>query len=328
MLSVDQSQSHSSVDTDRPSSPCGPESFPALLRGAGQFVAYGESRRALIEAALAGYLAPSGRRPAVLYEAMAYCVLTGGKRVRPLLCGLAAEVCGKTLEDVLPTACALEMIHAFSLVHDDLPAIDDDAMRRGWPTCHVRFGEAIAILAGDALLARAFEVLTLQRTTAPPHLVLEVIELVSRAIGREGMAGGEVEDILAEGKPGNVTTLELIHEHKSGDFIRASLLSGAILSGAPASTLERLSTYGAAIGLAFQIIDDILGETGDPSRTGKPVGRDDERRKLTYPRMLGTKRSREIAESKAHEALASIADLGPPADPLRGLALYVLQRNQ
>jgi len=328
MLSTHPSSSsfHRSVETERPSS--GPESFPAFLREAGQFVAYSESRRAVIEDALAGYLAPEGRRPAVLYEAMAYCVLTGGKRVRPLLCGLAAEISGKTLEDVLPTACALEMIHAFSLVHDDLPAIDDDAIRRGWPTCHVRFGEAVAILAGDALLARAFEVLALQRKTAPAHLVLEVIEMVSRAIGREGMAGGEVEDILAEGKPGDVTTLELIHEHKSGDFIRASLLSGAILAGAPTETLDRLSTYGAAIGLAFQIVDDILGETGDPTRTGKPVGRDGERRKLTYPRMLGTKRSREIAEAKAHEALAAIKDLGPAADPLRGLALYVLQRNQ
>lgn len=303
------------------------ESFPSLLGQAGEFLAYAEERRTRIEAALAAYLEPEARRPAVLYDAMRYAVLTGGKRLRPLLCGAAAEVCGRSLDFVLPTACALELIHAQSLVHDDLPAIDDDAIRRGRPTCHVEFGEAVAVLAGDALLTRAFEILAQQRRTAPAHRVLEVIEMVSRAIGRDGMAAGEVEDILAEGKEGDLETLEFVHEHKSGDLIRASLLAGALLSDAPADACDRLARYGAAIGMAFQIIDDILGEAGDPRRTGKPVGRDAERKKLTYPRLLGLPRSRDIAAAKAQEALAAVEGLGRAASPLRALALYVLHRN-
>ncbi len=303
------------------------ESFPTLLGEAGEFLAYAEGRRTKIEAALARYLEAGGRRPAALHDAMRYAVLTGGKRLRPLLCGAAAEICGESFDHVLPTACALELVHAQSLVHDDLPAIDDDAVRRGRPTCHVKFGEAIAILAGDALLIRAFEILALQRRTAPPHLVLDVIEVVSRAIGRDGMAAGEAEDVLCEGKEGDLATLEFVHEHKSGDLIRASLLCGAILSGAPADVRDRLERYGASIGLAFQIVDDILGETGDPRRTGKPVGRDAERNKLTYPRLVGLRESREIAASKAEDALRSVEGLGRAASPLRALALYVLHRN-
>lgn len=304
------------------------ESFPSLLGEAGEFIAYSEARRSTIEEALARYLESERRRPAELHDAMRYAVLSGGKRLRPLLCCAAAEIGGKTLEDVLPTACALELIHAQSLVHDDLPAIDDDDIRRGHPTCHVQFGEAVAILAGDALLARAFEILALQRKTAPPHIVLDVIEVVSHAVGFEGMAAGEVEDILSENKPGDLATLEFVHEHKSGDLIRASLLAGAILGETSTDVRDRLGAYGAAIGLAFQIIDDILGEAGDPRRTGKPVGRDAERNKLTYPRLVGLQKSREIAASKAQEALEALDGMGRAASPLRALALYVLHRNR
>jgi geranylgeranyl diphosphate synthase, type II len=309
------------------SAPFGAESFPMLIGQAGEFLSYAEPRRMRIETALEEYLADRGRAPAVLYEAMQYAVLSGGKRLRPLLCVVAAEVCGKTLDDVLPTACGLEMIHAQSLIHDDLPAIDDDRIRRGRPTCHVRFGEAIAILAGDALMARAFEVFATQRKTAPAHLVLDMMELVAKAIGREGMAGGEAEDVLSEGKPGDMKTLQFVHDHKSGDFIGASLLAGAILCNGPNEVRERLAMYGTAIGLAFQIVDDILGEAGDPRRLGKPVGRDEERKKLTYPRLLGIRKSRELAAAKAQEALAAIEGLGPGSDPLRALGLYVLHRN-
>lgn len=303
------------------------ESFPTLLAEAGEFLAYTDTRRTLIEQALAKHLESGTRRPTVLHEAMRYAVLSGGKRLRPLLCGIAAEISGKTLEDVLPTACALEMIHAQSLVHDDLPAIDDDKIRRGRPTCHVRYGEAVAILAGDALLARAFELLAMQGAHSPPHLVLQVISLISRSIGRDGMAAGEVEDLLSEGKPGDLETLEFVHEHKSGDLIRASLLSGAILCDAPPDVRERLAAYGAAIGLAFQIVDDILGEIGDSKQTGKPVGRDAERKKLTYPSLLGIRKSRDAATQKAQEALAAIDGFGPTASPLRALGLYILHRN-
>jgi geranylgeranyl diphosphate synthase type II len=305
----------------------GPVSFPRLIGNAGAFLGYAEPRQEKIDKALDGYLAPGGRRPAVLYEAMRYCVLNGGKRMRPLLCGVAAEVCGKSLDDVMPTACALEMIHAFSLIHDDLPAIDNDRLRRGKPTCHVIYGDANAILAGDALLARAFELLSLQRKTAPPHLVLDVIELVSQASGCEGMAAGEVEDILAEGKEGDLETLEFIHKHKSGDLIRVALLSGAILGEGSDDVRERLARFGENIGLAFQIVDDVLGAAGDPRLVGKAVGRDDEKKKLTYPRLLGIRKAREIAAAKSHEALHAIDGLGLAAEPLRQLGLYVLHRN-
>lgn len=303
------------------------ESFPRMLGGAGSFLAYAEPRRLRIEAALDDHLSADRRSPEALHEAMRYAVLSGGKRLRPLLCGVAAEVCGRALDDVLPAACALEMIHAQSLIHDDLPAIDDDTIRRGRPTCHVRFGEAQAILAGDALLALAFEVLASQRALVPADRVLDAIEIVSRAVGRDGMAAGESADVLAEGRAGDLALLEFIHEHKAGDFIRASLLCGAVLCGAEADTRERLSRYGAAIGLAFQIVDDILGETGDPRRLGKPVGRDEARRKLTFPRLLGASRSRDLAAKKAAEAIAAVEDLGPAAEPLRALASYVLSRH-
>lgn len=307
--------------------PAAVESFPKLLGQAGGFLAYCEPRRARIEEALDRYLNANGRRPEPLHHAMRYAALSGGKRLRPLLCVVAAEICGRTIDDVLPAACALEMIHAQSLVHDDLPAIDDDTIRRGRPTCHVEFGQAQAILAGDALLTLAFEILASQRRLVPADRVLDAIELVARAIGRDGMAAGEAADVLAQGKMGDLETLEFVHEHKAGDFIRASLLCGAVLCGGDAETQDSLSRYGAAIGLAFQIIDDLLGETGDPRTTGKPVGRDAELRKLTYPRLLGTKRSREIAQAKAQEAVESAERLGPSAEPLKSLALYVLSRN-
>ncbi|MFO0588401.1 MAG: farnesyl diphosphate synthase [Polyangiaceae bacterium] len=303
------------------------ESFPRMLGGAGGFLSYAEPRRLRIEAALDEHLSADSRSPPALHAAMRYAVLSGGKRLRPLLCVVAAEIGGGDLDDVLPAACALEMIHAQSLVHDDLPAIDDDTIRRGRPTCHVRFGEAQAILAGDALLALAFELLASERTLVPADRVLEAIEIVARAVGRDGMAAGESADVLAEGRPGDRALLEFIHAHKAGDFIRASLLCGAVLCGAPAETRERLSVYGAALGLAFQIVDDILGETGDPRRLGKPVGRDEERRKLTFPRLLGMARSRELATTKANEAIAAVQGLGPAAEPLRALASYVLSRN-
>ncbi len=303
------------------------ESFPKLLAQAGGFLAYSEPRRARIEAALDRYLEAEGRRPEVLHHAMRYAALSGGKRLRPLLCVVAAEICGGAIDDVLPAACALELIHAQSLVHDDLPAIDDDTIRRGRPTCHVEFGEAQAILAGDALLTLAFELLASQRRITPADRVLDAIELVARAIGRDGMAAGEAADVLAEGKRGDLATLEFVHEHKAGDFIRASLLCGAVLCGGAPEVRESLSRYGSAIGLAFQIIDDLLGETGDPRALGKPVGRDAELGKLTYPRLLGTKRSREIAQEKAQEAVTAAEGLGPFAEPLRSLALYVLSRN-
>jgi geranylgeranyl diphosphate synthase type II len=272
-------------------------------------------------------LSVAERKPPELQKAMRYAVLSGGKRLRPVLCVVAAEICGGTLDDVLPAACAIELIHAQSLVHDDLPAIDDDELRRGRPTCHVKFGEAQAILAGDALLALAFEIFATERALVPADRVLEALELLARAVGRDGMAAGESADVLAEGKPGDLETLEFVHNHKAGDLIRASLLCGAILTGGGAEVRERLTEYGTAIGLAFQIVDDLLGEVGDTRSTGKPVGRDGERRKLTFPRLLGTKRSIEMARFKAEEAAIVATSLGRRAEPLRSLARYVLDRK-
>jgi geranylgeranyl diphosphate synthase type II len=287
-----------------------------------------EPRRRQINHALEQYLSTSGRRPTALHEAMQYAVLGDGKRVRPLLCGLGAEICGGKIDDVLPAACALELIHAFSLVHDDLPAIDNDDLRRGLPSCHVRFGEAMAILAGDALFARAFELLVQQRRLSGASRTMDVLHIITEAAGTDGMVGGQVEDIQAEGKVGDLETLELIHTGKAGALMRASLIVGATLVEGNSATIELLGKYGRAIGHAFQIVDDILGETSDPVSLGKPVHNDRARGKLTYPRLLGLERSRQIAEEKITEAIGAIATFGVEADPLRWMASYVLGRSR
>jgi geranylgeranyl diphosphate synthase type II len=259
---------------------------------------------------------------------MGYAVLGDGKRLRPVLCGTGAEICGGTLESVMPTACAIELIHAFSLVHDDLPALDDDDLRRGRPSCHVQFGEAVAILTGDALFAKAFALLVEQRKLSRPKRVLQAIEVVTAALGLDGLAGGQVEDIVAERKEGDLGTLEYVHSRKSGALIRASLVSGAVLAGGSAEEIWRLSLFGEAIGHAFQIVDDILSETSDAPSLGKPVKNDQKRGKLTYPRLLGLERSQEIAQQKLDEALGALHGLGPAADPLRWIATYVLARSK
>ncbi len=294
----------------------------------GLFETYARERVARIEQALESYL-PNGSSslPRVLPEAMRYAVLGHGKRLRPLLCGAAAEAVGGSLEEVLPTACAIELIHAFSLVHDDLPALDNDELRRGKPTVWKQYGEAMAILAGDALLVQAFGLLARQAERSPQERVLQTLRVLCDAVGIDGMVGGQVEDILSEGEPVDAEKLTYIHTRKTGALIRASVLSGAILAGASQSQLIALDNYSQSLGLAFQIVDDILNETGDPQRLGKAAGTDRAHQKATYPRLYGLETARLHAHEAIQQALNALQDFGPPADPLRWIAQFTLERD-
>jgi geranylgeranyl diphosphate synthase, type II len=285
-----------------------------------EWATYRQTRLQAIEQALERWLPQPGGRPRHLAEAMRYATLNGGKRLRPLLCIAAAEAVGGTMHQVLPTACALELIHAFSLVHDDLPALDNDTLRRGKPTCHVQFGEAMAILAGDALFAHAFLLIAQQAEQCLPERVVRVLHLIADATGVDGMVGGQVEDILSEGEPISPDTLAYIHSRKTGALFRAAVLSGAILAGASPEAEQALEAYSRALGLAFQIVDDILNEIGDPARLGKPVGTDRARQKATYPRLYGLEAAYARAQQELQNALNALQPFGTVADPLRWLA--------
>lgn len=289
--------------------------------------AYLEPRLRLIEQVLEAILPPVSLKPSLLHEAMRYAVLSGGKRLRPLLCIAAAESCGGSAEEVMPAACALELIHAFSLVHDDLPALDNDTLRRGLPTCHIRFGEATALLAGDALFAKAFEMIATQAQRSQPERVLPVLELIAYAVGTQGMVGGQIEDMKAENGTPTPEDLDYIHSHKTGALIRAAVLAGAILAGGTHEQKDALDRYSRSVGHAFQVIDDILNETGDSEKLGKAVGSDRERHKATYPRLFGLEQSKQIARERVQEALEALQSFGQEADPLRWMALYTLQRD-
>jgi len=293
-----------------------------------QLQSYLEARLGQVERALEQYLPIQTERPRQLPSAMRYAVLGGGKRLRPILCGASAEACGASLEPVMPTACALELIHAFSLVHDDLPALDNDTLRRGKPTVWCAYNEAMAILTGDALFAMAFELLAKQAETTPAERVIQVLALVTQAVGVDGMVGGQVEDILSEGSEPTPDGLAYIHLRKTGALIRASVLAGAILAGATPEQLRALDTYSTAIGLAFQIVDDILNETSTPETLGKATQSDRNRGKATYPRLFGLDESWRQAETAIREALQSLADFDERANPLRWLAQYTLLRQR
>ncbi|MGC8667578.1 MAG: polyprenyl synthetase family protein [Chthonomonadales bacterium] len=284
-------------------------------------------RRGLVEAALDRYLPPETQRPQSLHQAIRYSVLAPGKRIRPILVIASAEAVGGAGEDVLPTACALECIHAFSLVHDDLPCMDNDDYRRGRPTSHKVYGEALAMLAGDALLALAFELIAENARTAPVERIVPVLRLVAHATGTAGMVGGQVVDIESEGKEIGYEDLQFIHEHKTGALLTASVLSGAMLCGANQQQIEALSSYGRSVGLAFQIADDILDITGDEAKIGKPVGSDLKQDKATYPKLFGLDGSRERARLEVRHALDALAGFDARADPLRAIAQYIVERD-
>lgn len=274
-----------------------------------------------VEAYLDTALPAAAERPAILHEAMRYSVFAGGKRLRPALCFAACEACGGRAEDALRPAAALEVLHTYTLIHDDLPAMDDDALRRGRPTCHVAFGEANAILAGDALLTFAFELLA----EAGPAAGRMAGEL-ARAAGSRGVIAGQVEDIAHEGKPLDEATLRYIHRHKTGDLIRAAARLGVLASGND-GPLEALTRYAENVGLAFQIADDILNATADADALGKATGSDAARGKQTFVALMGVGRAGEEAEQLATDAVGHLAALPGPVEPLRDLAWYAVRRE-
>ena len=290
--------------------------------------AYVAAHRALTDRALDIYLPDAAALPPRLHEAMRYSLFCGGKRLRPLLVFAGAEAVGGDVNWVIPLACAVECIHTFSLIHDDLPAIDDDDLRRGSPTSHVVYGEALAILAGDALLALAFDLIAECRVHVPAGRVLDAVQMVARASGTRGMVGGQVSDIESEGKSDlDEATVASIHERKTGALLLASLLSGARLCGATPAQEHALYTYGTQTGLAFQITDDILDLEGDAEKLGKPLGSDLKQDKATYPKILGIDASRTLARRASDTALAALSGFGPEADPLRALAHYIVERD-
>lgn len=284
-------------------------------------------RRGAIDAALDAYLPPEDRFPPVIYRAMRYSVTNGGKRLRPILTLAACEAVGGDPEKALPTACALELIHAFSLVHDDLPALDNDDFRRGKPTSHKVFGEAMAILAGDALLTFAFETISGRTTGVPDDVLLKVINRLAAATGTGGMIIGQVVDIESEGKQIDLDTLRFIHSHKTGALIEASVVCGGMIGGASEAQLDALSAYGKKIGIAFQIADDILDVAGDSDKLGKTVGSDLRKDKATYPSIFGLDGSRELAQAAVEEAVDSLRCFDHRADPLRAIARFVVERE-
>lgn len=267
--------------------------------------------------------------PAVLKEAMLYSLFAGGKRIRPVLAIASYEACGGRSDDIIPYAATLELIHTYSLIHDDLPAMDDDDLRRGKPTNHIVYGEAIAILAGDALLTEAFGILA-NADLSPAinsHNLLKVLRDVADAAGLNGMVAGQVQDILSEDSVPDQDTLHFIHTRKTGALMRASVRMGPLLAGSTPHVLDTLTRYGENLGLAFQIIDDILDVEGDTEELGKPVGSDEKINKMTYPRLYGIKKSRETAETLIHEAVEALNGFSAEAEPLREIAGYLLTRR-
>ena len=270
---------------------------------------------------------PGAPCPPRLAAAMRYSVTAGGKRLRPVLCLLAAEACGGTREAATPAAVALELVHTYSLIHDDLPAMDDDDLRRGLPTCHKAFDEATAVLAGDGLLTLAFEVLA--ANVRPAEAALGCVRALAEAAGPAGMVGGQMADLLAEGRAdGTPEALEAIHRRKTGALLRAALRMGGLTAGAGAGALDALDAYGRAVGLAFQIVDDLLDVQGDEAKLGKRVGKDSGLGKWTYPSLLGVPESRRLAKRLADEAVDALAPLGARGDRLRALALDLLERDR
>jgi geranylgeranyl diphosphate synthase type II len=264
--------------------------------------------------------------PARLASAMRYSALAGGKRLRPMLAMLGADACGADPALALPVACAVEMVHTYSLIHDDLPAMDDDDLRRGRPTCHKAFDEATAVLAGDGLLTLAFEVIV--RHVRPPETAAACMRTLAEAAGPAGMVGGQMADLEAEGRAdATVEALEAIHRRKTGALLRASLRLGALVAGAPEHTLHVIDVYGQHIGLAFQIIDDLLDVEGNELKLGKRVGKDSGLGKWTYPGLLGIEGSRLRARQLADDAVAALAPLGERGAKLRALACHLLERD-
>ena len=289
---------------------------------------YINDKREAVDAFFHGYFREPGKPP-VLQQAMLYSLFAGGKRIRPILALASYEACGGNPADIVPYASTLELIHTYSLIHDDLPSMDNDDLRRGKPTNHKIYGEAIAILAGDALLTEAFSILSDPSfsVTVQEANLLRALREIAAASGLNGMVAGQAQDILSENLEPDHETLEFIHMRKTATLIRASVMMGPILYGSDKTVSGNLSAYGNNIGLAFQVIDDILDIEGDAEELGKPVGSDERSNKMTYPSLYGIEKSRQIATELITSALSSLSSFSSKADPLREIANYLLSRR-
>jgi geranylgeranyl diphosphate synthase type II len=290
------------------------------------FPQYAQQLRTEINDALDEYSRFDGDCPEILKESIRYSLLAPGKRLRPMLVLMATEACGYDREVAMPAAGAVEMIHCYSLIHDDLPAMDDDDLRRGLPTCHAKFGEANAILAGDALIPRAFELLATK--IEPPELAAACCAELARAAGASALVGGQVDDLGAENLDGTVETLEAIHRRKTGAMFLVSLRLGAMVSRANEEQLEALTIYGKRLGLAFQVVDDLLDVRSTDQAMGKRTQKDSDRGKLTFPSLLGVEESGNRAKRLIEEACDALKCFGDSASELEKLARFVLERNQ
>lgn len=289
---------------------------------------YLKRKRRLIDGFLANYVAlkkENNSCPQLLYKSMGYSLMAGGKRLRPILVIASYAASGGKSKNILPVAGAIELIHTYSLIHDDLPAMDNDDFRRNKPTNHMVFGEAIATLAGDALLTDAFGMIS--NTLAKPEILINIIKEVAYACGPQGMVGGQMADIMFEGKNATKKDLLYIHTRKTGLLIQASVRIGAIMASASSDKLNALTRYGECVGLAFQVIDDILDITGTKEEIGKPVGADISRNKNTYPSVFGMKKSMKDAEDLIQRSLMAIKNFDEKAEPLREIARYILRRR-
>jgi geranylgeranyl diphosphate synthase type II len=290
------------------------------------FLQYSREIRAEVDAALDRHADFDGDCPESLREAIRHSLLAPAKRLRPLLVLLAAESCGCERQRAMPAAVAIEMVHTYSLIHDDLPAMDDDDLRRGRPSCHALYGEAMAILAGDALLARAFEVLS--EEIQPPAVAARCCAQLSRAAGASALVGGQADDLAAESSPGDLAQLERIHRRKTGALFVVALRLGGTVAGAGDLRLQCLDRFGKNLGLAFQIVDDLLDVQGDQAILGKRTGKDRDRGKLTFPAILGVRESRLRAGRLVDEACTALATMEAQTGHLEALARYVLDRDK
>ena len=288
---------------------------------------YLEARRLTVEEALEVALPQQDGPETRVVEAMRYSLFAGGKRLRPILCLAASEAVGGDLKAAMPAGCALEMIHTYSLIHDDLPAMDDDDLRRGKPTNHKVFGEAIAILAGDGLLTEAFVLLS-DYSSLLPERAVQVIGVIAEAASYRGMVGGQVVDILSQNKRADLETVQQMHSRKTAALIAAATESGALAGKGSEAQVAALARYGRAIGLAFQIADDILDIEGDTELLGKTTGADEAMGKVTYPAAVGLERSRQAANEMVNDALAALEGFDDRANPLRSLANYIITRKK
>lgn len=286
---------------------------------------YCSCKATLVEKQLANLMQDAGKT-SIIHEAMQYSLMAGGKRLRPILLMAAADAVGGNGSDYLQMACGLEMIHTYSLIHDDLPAMDNDDYRRGKLTNHKVYGEGMAILAGDGLLTAAFEVM-LGQTNVSPALLIQAVKEIAQAAGPCGMVGGQALDLSCEGREIDAETLKLMHAGKTGALFKAALRAGAIIAEASAEEIEKLTVYGHYLGLAFQITDDILDITGTQEQIGKPVGSDVKNSKATYVSLYGLEGAKAMANQAVEQAVNALAGFGPEADILKELAGYLLTRN-